>query len=452
MLTILGRLLDQQGRFCDGISRRAFLQIGGLALGGLTMPQLLAAESQSSSRRTAAHKAIIMIYLPGGPPHQDMWDLKPEAPTEVRGHFRPIRTNVRGIEICELFPRMARMMDKFIPIRSIVGSIGHHSAFQCLTGRHPGNQPAGGWPYIGSVLSSLEGPVHPAIPPAIGLAPQSGHRPYRSGRQSGFLGPAHAPFMSSDDRIKADMVLNGVTLERLGDRKALLGSIDRFRRDIDHSGLMDGLDASHRQAFGILTSSKLASAFDLDAEDPKLRDRYGRGSTTPVADAAPRNLDAFLLARRLVEAGARCVTLAFGSWDHHGGLYNKARQQMPMLDQGVTALVQDLHDRGLDQDVSVVVWGEFGRTPRLNKGEGRDHWPQLSCALLAGGGMSTGQVIGASDRHAAEVKDRPVHFQEVLATLYQNMGINVQTATVPDLSGRPRHLIEGQYKPIQEVV
>ena len=448
MLTIPGDYVA--GDFCDGISRRSFLKIGGLALGGLSMPELLHAESQSPARNK--HKAIIMIFLPGGPPHQDMWDLKPEAPSEIRGEFSPIRTNVSGIEICELFPRMAKMMDKFAIIRSLVGSVGHHSAFQCITGRHPNNRPPGGWPALGSMLSYLQGPVDPSIPPAIALAPGMGHRPWAYNGESGFLPVSHTPFKPSDGRIKQNLRLKGVSLNRLRDRRELLTGFDRFRREMDQSGMMDKLDAAHQQAFGILTSNRMADAFDLEKEDPKLRDRYGRGTAKNISDGGPKLLDQFMLARRLVEAGARCVTLAFSRWDWHNNNFKRARQDIPMLDQGVTALVQDLHDRGLDQDVSVVVWGEFGRTPRINKNGGRDHWPNVSPALLACGGMSTGQVIGSTDRHAAEAKDRPVHFQEVYATLYQNMGINVETATVPDLSGRPRHLVDSKYKPIHELV
>ena len=447
MLTILGDRLP--GQFCDGVSRRSFLKIGGLAMGGLALPELLLAESQSGVKQS--HKAVIMIFLPGGPPHQDMWDLKPEAPSEIRGEFRSIRTNVPGIEICEHLPRIARMMDKFIPIRSIVGSVGSHSGFQCLTGRSPINQPPGGWPYLGSVLSKLEGSIDPAIPPSLDLAPLMKHRPYNLGRDPGFLGQPHAPFTPSDDRVKKDMVLQGISLDRLQDRKALLGSFDRFRRNVDN-GAMDGLDANNEKAFGILTSSRLAEAFDLDKEDPKLRDRYGRGSAAHARDAAPRLLDQFLLARRLVEAGARCVTLSFTFWDWHGGNFHHGSREMPKLDQGVSALVQDLHNRGLDKDVSVVVWGEFGRTPRVNNNGGRDHWPAVSCALLAGGGMRTGQIIGSTDAHAAEPKDRPVHFQEVYATLYRNLGIDLQSATVQDLSGRPHYLVDSQYKPIHEVI
>jgi hypothetical protein len=269
--------------------------------------------------------------------------------------------------------------------------------------------------------------------------------------QPGFLGVAHAPFKTQGDG-RADMVLNGITLERLRDRRSLLASFDRFRRDSDAKGLMEGLDAFNRQAFGILTSSRLARALDLSEEDERVRDRYGRGSEKNVADGGPKSLDQFLLARRLVEAGVRVVTLAFSRWDWHGGNFKRAREDMPMLDQGVTALVEDLRQRGLDKDVSVVVWGEFGRTPKINKDAGRDHWPKVSCALLAGGGMRTGQVIGATNKLGEYATERPVHFQEVLATVYHNMGIDVNTATVVDLNGRPRYLVDENRQPLPELV
>ena len=446
MLTIPG---NDRNSFCDGMSRRNFLQIGGLAMGGLTIPQLLRAESESTTQQR--HKSVIMIFLLGGPPHQDTFDLKTEAPAEIRGPFQPIKTNVRGVEVCELLPGIAKSMDKLIAIRSVVGSLGFHTAFQCMTGRRHDDQPPGGWPYIGSVLSKLEGPVHPDMPVAIGLEKKEQHFPFNRGRQPGFLGPAYAPFQSNDEQTKTDMVLKGMTLERLQDRQALLRSFDQFRREVDASGNMEGLDAFHQQAFEILTSSRMAEAFDLDQEDPKLRERYGAGS--PLYHGGPlRHLDQFVLARRLVEAGARCVTLSYGSWDWHTNNFGQARKQLPLLDQGVTALVQDLHDRGLDEDVTVLLWGEFGRTPTINKDGGRDHWPNVSCALLAGGGMRSGQVIGSTDKFAGEAKDRPVHFQEVYATLYHNLGIDAHTVTVPDLTGRPRHLVDSQYKPLPEVI
>lgn len=443
MLTIYG----EKNRFCDGVSRRSFLKIGGLSLGGLSMPHLLAAEAQGGKGRS--HKAIIMIYLPGGPPHQDMFDLKMDAPSEIRGEFKPIKTNVPGIQICEHLPGMAKMMDKLIPIRTIVGAKDRHESFQCMTGRLRDNQPPGGWPEMGSVLAKLQGPVDPAIPPYVGLSPKMQHTPYNSGKP-GFLGVGYAPFMPLGE-TKNDMVLNDISLERLSDRKALLASFDRFRRDADAIGLMDGLDAFNQQAFGVLTSSKLAEAMNLDREDAATRERYGKGTATPQGDAAPRLMEQFLLARRLVEAGVRCVTLSFSFWDWHGNNFGNAKANFPPLDQGVSALVDDLHQRGLDKDVTVIVWGEFGRTPNINKDAGRDHWPRVSCGVLAGGGMRTGQVIGETDRLGGEAKERPVHFQEVLATLYLNVGIDANQTTVTDLTGRPHYLVDQNYQPLPEV-
>jgi uncharacterized protein (DUF1501 family) len=448
MLTIYSGRAN--GGFCDGVSRRNFLKIGALGLGGLTLPQLLRAEAQSGVQRPQSHKAVIMIFLPGGPAHQDIFDMKPDAPLEIRGEFKPISTNVPGIQICEHLPRLARMMDRMALIRSIVGATGGHDAIQCLTGRTNRNMPPGGWPCIGSVISKLQGPTNRAIPPSFGLSPSMGHMPWADNGSPGFLGPSHAPFKPSG-KGKDDMVLNGVTLDRLTDRRALLGSLDKFRRDVDASGLMEGLDTFNEQAFGVLTSSKLAEALDLSKEDPATVERYGKGDPRNRDDGGPRLTSNFLVARRLVEAGARCVTLAFSRWDHHGRNFPQLREDLPLLDQGVTALCEDLYNRGLEKDVSVVVWGEFGRSPKINPDGGRDHWPIVNCGFLFGGGIKTGQVIGSTDRTGAEVKDRPVQFGEVFATLYHNLGIDVNKATVTDLSGRPQYLVDG-YQPMRELV
>jgi hypothetical protein len=434
-------------RFCDGLSRRNFLKIGALGLGGLSLSELLRVEAASGIGKS--HKAIIMIYLPGGPPHQDMFDIKVDAPSEIRGEFRPISTSVPGIQICEHLPKMAAMMDKLVPIRSIVGGVDEHTDFMCMTGRASRNQPPGGWPSIGSVISKVCGATDPSVPPFVGLDPKMQHKPYNASTP-GFLGVAHRSFRPEGES-KSDMVLNGVTLDRLADRRALLSSFDKFRRDADASGSMEGMDAFNQQAFGMLTSSKLLNALDLAKEDPKIVERYGKGDPAIRGDAAPRMLEQFLLARRLVESGARFVTVAFGFWDYHGSNHKIAREDLPMLDRGVTGLVQDLHDRGLDKDVSVIVWGEFGRSPVINKDGGRDHWPRVSCALLAGGGMKTGQMIGSTDRLGGEAVDRPVHFQEVFATLYHNMGIDLAATQIQDLSGRPHFLVDG-YQPIRELI
>jgi hypothetical protein len=444
MLTILGN--SAPGRFCDRVSRRGFLKIGGLALGGLSMSEILRAEAASGTR---SHKSVIMIFLPGGPPHQDMYDLKPDAPVEVRGEFKPIKTNVPGIEICEHMPRLASMMDRLVPIRTIVGATGSHYSFQCMTGRSHARQPQGGWPELGSVVARLQGPTAPAMPPYVGLSPKMQHTPYDSG-YPGFLGPAYAPFQPNGEG-KDDLVLQGVSLERLGDRKQLVRAFDQLSRKADTTGMMEGMDAFQRQAFGVLTSSRLADALNLDNEPAAVRARYGEGTAQHQGDGAPRLMPQFLMARRLVEAGVRCVTVSFSFWDYHGSNFANARANLPPLDQGVSALVEDLHQRGLDRDVSVVVWGEFGRTPKINASAGRDHWPNVSCALLAGGGMRTGQAIGSTNRQAAEAKDRPVRFEEVFATLYNRLGINPDLTTVTDLAGRPQYIAE-LYPPIRELI
>ncbi|MFO0429588.1 MAG: DUF1501 domain-containing protein [Planctomyces sp.] len=454
MLSILGPKPEQ---FCDGHSRRKFLQIGGLALGGLSLPQILEAESTTSSAQALSdspaavrrpqrlnHKAIIMIYLSGGPSHQDMYDLKMDAPLEIRGSFRPIHTNVPGIEICEHMPRLAAMMDKFAIIRSLYGGPDQHASDVCMSGFPiTGKGRQDNRPSLGSAVSRLQGPVDRAIPPFVGLTTKTGHAPYSNPGLPGFLGLAHAPFQPESEGM-ANMRLNHITLDRLRDRKTLLTSLDDFRREAEASTQMRGLDSFKSRAFDVLTSSGLVEALDIEREDPALRDRYGRGSSSPAfgEDAGPHWMDQFLVARRLVEAGVRCVTLSFGSWDRHGANFERLPEQLSKLDQGITALVQDLHDRGLDQDVSVVAWGEFGRTPRINPGGGRDHWPQASCALLAGGGMRMGQVIGSTNRLGEVPQDRPIHYQEVFATLYRQLGIDVATATITDQAGRPTFLLD----------
>lgn len=438
------------GGFCDGISRRNFLSIGGLAMGGLTLPDLLKAEAAQGTRRS--HKAVIMVFLPGGPSHQDIFDLKMDAPSEIRGEFRPIPTNVDGIQICEHLPRLAGIMDKCTLIRSMADCDGRHDAFQCLTGRSSQRQPPGGWPSLGAVVSRVNGAVDPAVPAFVGLAPKMGHMPWARTGEPGFLGVAHAPYEANRGGGTADMALNGITLERLGDRRALLRSFDQFRRDVDASGLMGGIDVFNEQALSVLTSSRLLDALDLTKEDPRLVERYGKGIAECRDDGGPRLTEHFLVARRLVEAGARVVTLAFSRWDYHSNNFGQLREDLPLLDRGLSALITDLHERGMDGDVSVVVWGEFGRTPVINPKGGRDHWPRVSCALLAGGGMRHGQVIGATDKIGGEPTERPVAFGEVFATLYHRLGIDVTKTTLTDLAGRPQYVIDGGHLPMKELV
>ncbi len=445
MLNVFGK---SAGKFCDQVSRRNFIKIGSLGLGGLGLPQILHAENKAG--KTNSHKSIIMIYLPGGPPHQDMYDIKMDAPSEIRGEFKPISTSVPDIQICEHLPRLAKIADKCVFVNSLVGSVGQHASFQCMTGHSDNNQPAGGWPELGSALSHLQGDPLAISPAYVNLSPRMQHTPYNFGKNS-YLGMGHTPFNPNGD-MKQDMTLNGVTLERLGERKNLLRSFDQFRRDIDNSGAMSGLDIFNEQAFGVLTSGRLVEALDVSKEDPAVRQRYGKGTDRKQGDAAPRLNEQFLLARRLVEAGARVVTVSYSFWDWHGSNFRIAKENFPDFDQAITALIEDLHQRGMADDTTVIAWGEFGRTPQINKNAGRDHWPRVCNALLAGGGMKTGQMIGTTDRLGGEAEDRPVHFQEIFATLYHNMGIDTQQLTLPDHSGRPQYLVESKYHPLPELI
>ncbi|MEM0924480.1 MAG: DUF1501 domain-containing protein [Planctomycetota bacterium] len=447
MLTISG----PSSRYCDGRSRRSFLKIGGLSFGagGLSLANIMRAEA--STGNSSPHKSVINIFLAGGPPHQDMWEIKTEAPSEVRGEFQPINTNVPGIQIGEVFPKLAGMMDKAAIIRSVVGCRGGHDAIQCFTGWDPASlRGLGGRPSIGAATSRLHGPVDPAVPPFVGLTAPTRHVPWSDSGQSGFLGSAYSPFKPDGPGMN-NMKLKGITIDRLADRRKLLGQLDTMRRDIDISGTMDGMDAFGQRALDVLTSSKLVDALDLSKEDPKVVERYGDGKPYQYQyDGAPTCNDQLLMARRLIEAGVRVVSLSFGRWDSHGQNFDLVRDHGGKLDQCLSALVDDLDQRGMLDDTTIAVWGEFGRTPKINGNAGRDHWTKVSCAWLAGGGMKTGQAIGATNKLGEEAVERPVHMQEVVATLYNRLGIDTKTATIADPTGRPQYLVD--HDPIHELV
>jgi hypothetical protein len=469
MFTIFGK----SHRHCDGVSRRQFLTAGALGLWGFTLADLLRAEAAAGIG--SSNKSVIMIHLDGGPPHLDMFDLKPEAPVEIRGEFKPIATKVPGLQICELMPKLADVAERVVFIRSLVGSAGAHDAFQCQSGFAANDlKSIGGRPALGSVVAKLRGSANDPAPPFVDL--MQGRPLVRNSARPGFLGPTYNPLRPDlskmfarelEPAMKKELaargenhtlqlsLAEGLTPQRLSDRTQLLAGFESARRDLDASGNMDAMDRFTQQAASILTSGKFAAALDLNKEPSKVLDRY----TPPVSEAglkfytsedgtAARKL---LLARRLIEAGVRCVSVSYSDFDTHSDNFPRMRQLLPIVDHAVHALVTDLDDRGMLGDVSIVAWGEFGRTPRIGKNGGRDHWPEVGPALLVGGGMKGGQAIGETDRQGAKVVSRPVHYQEVFATLYRNLGIDAAATTLTDTSGRPQHLLE-RAEPIRELI
>jgi uncharacterized protein (DUF1501 family) len=437
MLTYLG---PKHRGYCDGLSRRSFLQIGSLALGGLTLPKLFEAEAASGRR---SQKSVIMVYLSGGLAHQDTFDLKPDAPAEIRGEFKPIATNVPGFQIGEHLPKLASCADKYVSIRSIVGLKDEHSSWQNMTGYGMGIAQREGKPHMGAVIARQLGQADPVVPAFVDLFPTMQHKPYNS-PPAGSLGRASNPVKM--DGSDLDVMKPHVTIAELAERRQLLQRLEGVRRSVDSLGM----DNYYNRAFDVLTSSKMVEALDVEKEPLKVRDRYGRGSPKHQGDGAPQWNDQLLMARRLVEAGVRCVTVAYGFWDTHGQNFRALKNQLPLFDKGISALIEDIGQRGLDRDVTVLVWGEFGRTPKINKDAGRDHWAPVNGALLAGGGMKTGQVIGSTDKDAGYARDNPIHYHDVLATIYHNLGIDPHSM-VMDVANRPIPILPSDAGPIAKV-
>ncbi len=430
MLTIFGN----NRSYCDGVSRRDFLKVGGLAVGGLSLPGLLRAESLAGSKSTG--KSIINIYLGGGPTHMDTFDLKPNAPQEYRGEFSPIATNAPGVEICELMPELATVADKYTIIRSVDGMNNEHAGRQSESGwKERDLAPLGGHPGIGSIMSKVWGPAQQSkagtAPTFVDLTGWTKH---------GFLGPVHSGYRP-DGTGRANLQLNrSITIDRLSDRRSLLNGLDRLNRQMDQSGMMTALDSFTDRAVGIVTSGKLAKALDVREEDPRITARYGG-----------RNNERFLVARRLIDAGVRCVAFNWGGWDTHGQNFNSMRKQLPALSKALTALLEDLDAHGRLDDTIVMMSGEFGRTPRINGNAGRDHWPRAAFFFVGGGGFRHGQVIGATNSRGEYPKDRPVHLQHIFTTIYRQLGIDPETTQLTDPNGRPQYLLDNR-KVIREMV
>jgi uncharacterized protein (DUF1501 family) len=434
----------------SGLSRRAFFQVGALGLGGLTLADLLRLQAQGAERAATPGKSIIMVYLPGGPSHIDMYDMKPDAPVEIRGEFRPIRTNVPGIDICELMPLHARIADKFALVRGVTLPGGHDSR-ELTTGFRAGIYR----PAFGSVVSRLCPTQGAGLPPYVTLVEET-NLPF--GQDPAYLGPAHAPLAIRGPGLANLALARGITMDRLGDRTELLRRLDEVHRTTDARQELDPFTA---RALEMITTTQARDAFDLEREPPRVRDRYGR----------PAGSQAFLLARRLVEAGVRVVTLCGGwdnggeagsasslsNWDTHDANFPKLRMQLPNLDRALYALLTDLEERGLEREVAVVVSGEMGRAPRVgvpNEGSnatatGRDHWP-TGFVFVAGGGLRMGQVVGATDRRGERAVTRRYTAQNLLATLYRVLGIDAGQ-TFLDHLGRPQYLLDDR-DPIAELL
>jgi uncharacterized protein (DUF1501 family) len=455
MLTFTGASRD---RYCDGLTRRNFLRLGALGVGGPALADVLRGQAAAATGAAtgARPKSVIYIVLSGGPSHIDMWDLKPHAPAEYRGPFHPIDTALPGVQICEHMPRQAAMMDRLALVRGIQSVENDHFLSEVYTGlpRAAGPRPA--W---GSIVSRLAGNTS-AMPTYASLEERLGEyeRPH-------YAGAGHAPFQPFGESL-ADLA-PAKDLDRLNNRKSLLAAFDNLHREVDRrmNRQMDrqdpfgGVDDFQAQALDIITSASVRDAFDLSREPEGTLARYGHkaGQTThQVVKSLHYDWDArpFVLARRVVEAGVRVVTLSLGSWDHHGtsqtDIFYSLKLYMRVLDRSLTALFDDLKERGLTDDVLVVVLGEFGRTPKITPlGPGREHWADAGCAVFHGGGLQMGQVIGETDARAERSIDGQVNFQNIIATIYRVLGVDLNVK-IPDFSGRPQHLLNDR-RPIAEL-
>jgi hypothetical protein len=467
MLRVLGR----QTVACDGVTRREAMRVGGLSLfGGVTLPTFLQAAESQTPRGPA--KSVILLNLFGGPPHMDMFDPKPEAPANIRGEFQSIATALPGLRICELLPETAQLMDRASLIRTYSHKYNSHNPYNVLTGFDGGSDRENYFakrtdhPSIGSICQYLDiGPTD--VPRYVTMPAFPGYSQAlrRAGPYGGYLGSRYDPLFTVcdpkfDRKAKGDYdpviaggapvlpsldALPDVTARRLDRRRSLLAQFDAKLSQFDTSRATDSMGHFQQQVFSLLTSSKTRGAFDLSQESDAVRDRYGRNLWGSSA----------LIARRLVEAGSTFITIHWeaknGShWDLHGNNFGMLKSHLPQLDQLTKSLIVDLEERGLLDSTLVVIMGEMGRTPRINKNSGRDHWPQCGFSLLFGGGTKRGTVVGRTDSQAAYPTDRPVSAGDMAATIYQLLGVD-PAMTVNDLSGRPVHIGHGG-EPVREVI
>ncbi len=440
--------------------RRSFLRAGVLGVAGLALADLLRHEARADAAPTRGGRkpSVIILWMRGGPSHIDMWDPKPNAPAECRGEFGVMPTSVPGITLSDMLPMCARVMDRWSIVRSLYHTdAGHSSGDQiCFTGYPSGPMPDENvHPSCGSIVSKQLGHENPELPAYV-MIPRM-----VPGTGPAYLGVAHKPFETQADpanpgpfQVPNFNMPQGVTVERVGERRQLLASFDQIRRDVDSSGQMDALDRFGRQAWDILTSPAARDAFDLDREPAPVRERYGfMPAFDPKASnrcGAPAWSQRILLARRLVEAGVRLVTVDLRWWDTHVKGFESLRLGfLPRFDMAYTALLEDLADRGLLESTLVIAWGEFGRTPRVNNDAGRDHYPNVFSAALAGGPVKGGRVVGESDEKGAFPKSNAKTPQDVLATMYQHLGVDTEQQYLNG-AGRPISVLPSG-KPIEEL-
>lgn len=405
---------------CDGVTRRDFLRVGGLTALGLTLPGMLQAAKAAPNRAGQKDVSCILLWMGGGPSHIDTFDPKPDAPQEIRGEFNAIPTNVSGIRLSDKLPKLAQQMDKFSILRSVTSPDGtHETATHYLLTGYPFS-PAVEYPGYGAVYAREKGAQN-GMPPYVlfgGMQSLNGHG------GGGYMGSVYNPFNIQGDPNQKNFSVqdvappNGVDMDRVARRRTILEELDTFERKTDRQQkLVQTMDEFYSQAYSLITSPVAKKAFDINHEDDKTRDLYGRNSFGQSC----------LLARRLVEAGVRFVTVNYGGWDTHENNFNSLKNNLlPTLDSGYAGLLQDLKQRGM-LDSTLVVWmGEFGRTPKVNASAGRDHWPNAMCVCMGGGGVKTGMTVGTSNERAEVPKDRPIRVEDVAATVYKTLGVDYE--------------------------
>ncbi|MFO0824993.1 MAG: DUF1501 domain-containing protein [Gemmataceae bacterium] len=443
-------------------SRRSFVKAGILGAAGLSLSELLRSQALARHAQTGGSLSnvnnVIILWMRGGPSHHDMWDPKPDAPAEIRGEFGVMNTSVPCIRLSDMMPMSAKIQHKWSIIRSLHHHDAGHSAGDqiCFTGYNPGPDPNENiYPSVGSVVSKQLGHLNRSMPPYV-MIPRM-----LPGANSAYLGVAHKPFETQADpavpgpfKLPNFQLADGVTMEQVGDRKSLLKDFDTMRRDADRTGQIDAADKFQAKAWEILTSEAARNAFDLDKEPMKLRERYGfmPAFDPKAADrcGAPNWAQRMILARRLVEAGVRLVTVECRWWDTHVKGFESLRLGfLPRWDQAFTALIDDLEARGMLDTTLVLAWGEFGRTPKVNNNAGRDHYPNVFSGVMAGGPIKGGRVVGESDSNGAFPKANPKTPQDVLATVYKHLGVDPEVNYMNN--GRPIPVLPSG-RPIEELM